>query len=197
LHGLPFGALNDGERCVAERWRWARIGAPDVDLRRSPNPGGQLVACAATRASAEFPALGPGVAYEVAAIADFLPGSQMVDNMFTRATLREALGSATVLHVASHFAPEPGRLEQSRLLLGDGTTVSLGELIHFGLSQLDLIVLSACDSGSTDGIASEGSFATDAMLLQGGARATIGMLWPVDSESTHATKRWGLPLSTA
>lgn len=185
LHGLPWGALHDGERYAVERWTWVRATAPGIDLQRRPNAAIQMVACAATRGGAGFSALGPAVAHEAAEVIDGMPGGQLVDGVFSRSALQQALRSATVLHIASHFAPDPIRLDRSSLLLGDGTAMSLAELIGLGLSGLDLIVMSLCNSGVVDAVTSaEGAFAADVMLLEGGARAAVSTLWPADNEAT-------------
>jgi CHAT domain-containing protein len=187
LHGLPWGALYDGDRYAVEQWTWVRATAPGVNLRQHPAATIQMAVCAATRAGAGFSALGDTANREATAVSAGVSGGQLLDGTFTRVALQQALCSATVLHIASHFAPDPVRLDRSRLLLGDGTTVSLGELVGFGLSRMDLVVLSTCSSGVVDSVTSaEGAFAADSMLLAGGARAAVSTLWPTDSEATCA-----------
>lgn len=191
LHVLPWAALHDGGRYAVERWAWVRA-VPGVDLRQPPRPAARLLACAATRAGAGFPALGAAAALEAEAVARIwaAPGSRppLLDGAFTRAGLAAAVRDASILHVASHFHPDPVQLGRSRLLLGDGTSIPLSELAGLGLSGLDLVVLSACGTAvsAMEPGAGESVSAVDAMLLAGGARSAVGTLWPVDSDATRA-----------
>ncbi len=188
LHALPWSALTeDGRTYLAEHFGIVRATAPGIDLRRPPVSPARLVACAAGDGGAGFGSL-PHAGEEVRA----LGAACLLDDpgTFTRAGLAAALPGATALHLASHFTPDPAELARSRLLLGDGTVITLAELVGLGLSHLDLVVLSACESAVAAGRALwASSFAVDHLLLAAGVPSAVGMLWRVDDAATAELMR--------
>lgn len=184
LHGLPWAALTDEEgQFLVERLDIVRATAPDVDLTRAPSQPLRVLACAAAGGAGGHSPL------EHALEEARLLGAQAVlagPNEFTLAALRTALPGASVLHVASHFLADPADVTKSRLLLGDGHECPLPELAALGLGHLDLLVLSACESGVAAGHGAHGNFAIDHVLHAGRVPAVIGTLFPVDDASTAA-----------
>jgi CHAT domain-containing protein len=93
-----------------------------------------------------------------------------------------------VIHIASHYQFTPGSDDDSFLLLGDGTVLSLKDMRINDLSftNVDLLTLSACDTAvgggeDADGIEVEG-LGNVAQSL--GAKAVLATLWSVDDRST-------------
>jgi CHAT domain-containing protein len=88
-----------------------------------------------------------------------------------------------VVHIASHFRFQPGNEMQSYLLLGDGGHLSLAELKTSAnlFGGVQLLTLSACDTGMGDGTEVEGF---GALAERQGAEAVIASLWPVADSST-------------
>ena len=93
------------------------------------------------------------------------------------------------LHIASHFEADPRRPLESTLVLappfGDAADaasrrLSLGELLAHAPAGLDLLYLSACDTGL--GIASEthGLHSLAQAFGSSGVRHTVLTLWPLD-----------------
>ena len=81
-------------------------------------------------------------------------------------------GGASFLHIATHY-----KVEKSLLLLGDGSKLSTRQILAWTprLGQYDLIVLSACDSGVSDGAVDS----LGGLLRSKGAKAVLATLWPV------------------
>ncbi len=152
LRYLPFGALHDGDRLLAERW-------PIVEMPLAARAGGAardpkktLAAFGASRGGErehpidrkrqEFTPL-PHVPEELDAIAAFArqAGHQVethADEAFTKASLHQALErDPATAHFATHFALDAGILDHSALLLGDGSTITLDELLY-GLRSTDM-----------------------------------------------------------
>jgi CHAT domain-containing protein len=111
-----------------------------------------------------------------------------LDDAFTEETFRAALRQRfPVVHIASHFAVQPGNETDSFLLLGDGGRLSLAKIKTavnlFG--GVELLTLSACDT-ATGGTGTDGkeveSFAV--LAQRQGAKAVMASLWPVADAST-------------
>jgi CHAT domain-containing protein len=175
LHGLPWAALPWRDGYLIEYFDLVRASGPDIDLQRCPVVPMRILAGGCSAAGAE--AL-PRAAVEVNALgADWILDHPLA---FTANGIRNRLKDASVLHLATHFSPEFGRLAESRLTLGDGSSLSLRELLGLGLSNLDLLVLSTCDSGVAGGINDARAFAVDHILNAGNVPAVIGMLFRVN-----------------
>lgn len=191
LRYLPFAALHDGQRYAAQRvvWTtaWPAVPVPPAvaaAVGRGPSAKPQLVALGRTVGDAEHAAL-PGVLQEMEAAAR--AGAVVnLDQAFTAESLARALaGRPRAVHLASHFALDPGGAERSYLLLGDGRKLSLAELARLPWAGVDLAMLSACDSG----VAADGGNGQPwmgfAQLLQGaGVRHILATLWRVGDAAT-------------
>lgn len=178
LHGLPWAALPWRDGYLIEYFDLVRASGQDTDLRRSPAVPMRLLAAGCSVPGAT-PL--PHAATEVSAL-----GANHVLNQpqdFTAARLREHLRDASVLHLATHFEAETARLADSRLLLGDGSYLTLREFAQMGLSHLDLLVLSTCNSGVASGRMDARAFAVDHVLMTGKVPAVVGMLFPVPDEA--------------
>jgi CHAT domain-containing protein len=178
LHGLPWAALPWRDGYLIEHFDLVRASGQSTDLRRSPAVPMRLLAAGCSVPGAT-PL--PHAATEVSAL-----GANHVLNQpqeFTAAQLREHLRDASVLHLATHFEAEAARLGDSRLLLGDGSYLTLRDFAGMGLSHLDLLVLSTCNSGVASGRMDAGAFAVDHVLMAGKVPAVVGMLFPVPDEA--------------
>jgi len=120
-----------------------------------------------------------------------LTGKVMLDGAFTESALRDGLDrSYPVIHIASHFQFTSGSMEDSFLLLGDGSHFSLAQIkTKLNFNSVELLTLSACetavgdDSDAHNGVEVEG---LGAIAQQAGAKAVLATLWPVADASTAA-----------
>ena len=135
-----------------------------------------------------------------------LPGSILLNDQFTEKAMEKQLdGQHAIVHIASHFVLKPGDDSESYLLLAGKDNDSAGYHLtvadfrdnqNLGLSDTDLLTLSACETGVSSN-ASNGrevdGLATTAQLK--GAKAVISSLWQVNDASTGELmadfyKRW-------
>jgi CHAT domain-containing protein len=110
-----------------------------------------------------------------------------LDADFTEQSFKEGFGSE-VVHVATHFRLVPGNEFDSVLLMGKSTGLSLSrfkELPSDCMANVDLLVLSACDTGVGTPNADGSEFEGLALLAQQkGAGAVMASLWPVNDDAT-------------
>jgi CHAT domain-containing protein len=197
LRYVPIAALYDGRQYLVERYRNAVFTPASMSrLKDQPRANWTGLGLGVSKAHGEFPAL-PAVPEELHGIfrdapegagVGVLAGRVMLDEAFTADTLRAALRQRfPIVHVASHFAFQPGNETDSYLLLGDGTHLSLAQLKSANnlFGGVELLTLSACDTASggagADGREVEG-FAV--LAQRQGAKAVLASLWPVADAST-------------
>lgn len=196
LRYIPFAALHDGERYLAERFFVRRAVLSAGGPRRSAGTGRwRVAAMGVTRALPGFAPL-PHVREELDGIVGpfGLPGEVWLDRAFTAQRLASELaGGSGVLHLASHFHFSPASDREAYLLLGDGSRLSLHDIRTGPLrfDRLHLLTLSACDSALTGGRDASGREIDGLAVLSlaKGARQVLATLWPVDDRSTAVLMR--------
>jgi CHAT domain-containing protein len=195
LRYIPFGALHDGHGFLLERLRLPTYSpAAQEATIETDQVEWTAAGFGASRSFSNLPPL-PYVVEELNSIigrngTDVLPGDLYLDERFTEEALREATcGQYSVAHIASHFVfSSSGTEENSYLLLGDGSILTLRELREgsWNFSSLDLLTLSACETGLG------GSWNRDGKEIDGlatiaqhkGARGVLATLWKVADHST-------------
>ena len=121
----------------------------------------------------------PGVYNEMRQIGELYPWNRaFLDGDATFAKLQKALSTAQVFHFAGHSSADRQDPLLSYLLLPTGV-VSGQALGTLDLSHLRVAVLSACN---TRGAVGNGLEPLGVPLLEAGAGAVIGNLWPVDDQ---------------
>lgn len=192
LRYVPFAALHDGQRYLAERYTVLSELAADTPPA-APNiharPSQTVRAFGRTLPDASHAAL-PGVQQELQDLAR-LRGAQvqtLQDQGFTTEALRQGLlAQPAVVHLASHFVLDAASEENSYLLMGDGQRLSLTRIGALPWQGVQLALLSACDSGvQTSGQGRElAGFA--ATLQRAGVANVLATLWPI---ADGATATW-------
>ncbi|MGX9350332.1 CHAT domain-containing tetratricopeptide repeat protein [Shimia sp. W99] len=192
LRYVPFAALHDGERYLVESFAFSLYStAVPTQFARGPRVADAAAGFGVTRAHPGFSPL-PGVADEIETIfaasdgQGVLHGDAMLDEGFDTKSLRRVLmRKPGILHIASHFALLPGQEDDSFLLLGDGSHLSLSEIREtraFRFRGVDLLTLSACQTArGGDGSEIDG-FGATAQL--NGASSVMASLWPVADSAT-------------
>lgn len=194
LRYLPFGALHDGHRYLVERWNLPMYTSVTKNrLSDAVTPRWQAAGLGVTKAIGGFVPL-PAVAEEMNSIVKagsggILPGEVYLDGAFTAKRLQDVSRRAfQLLHVASHFQFSPGTEVNSFLLLGDGQQLTLGDIRtqNYRFDNVDLLTLSACDTGLGGGRDAQGREIEGFGVIaqQQGARAVLATLWPVADQST-------------
>ena len=192
LRHLPFGALHDGKQFVAQRWNLPVYTAVTRDkLRQGSSTRWRVAGLGLTRAIGEFKAL-PAVKVEMDGLLRASGASQSVvylDDQFTATKLKEVgQRDFQLMHISSHFSISPGTEVNSFLLLGDGQRLTLGDIRtqNYRFDNVDLLTLSACDTGLGGGRDANGREIEGLGVIaqQQGAKGVLATLWPVADGST-------------
>lgn len=194
LRYLPFGVLHDGQRYALQRWNLPVYTSVVRDrLRDTANANWQAAGLGVTRKHGNFDPL-PAVRTEMSSIirtgaTGVLPGEVHLDEAFTAQRLKDVSQRRfPVVHVASHFQFSPGTEVNSFLLLGDGTQLTLGDIRtqNYRFDEVDLLTLSACDTGLGGGRDQRGREIEGFGVIaqQQGAKAVLASLWKVADSST-------------
>lgn len=195
LRYLPFGALHDGKGFIVQRWNLPIFTSVTKNrLREAATAKWQAAGLGVTRAIGDFSAL-PAVRSEMKSIVNSADGGGVMlgevhlDEAFTALRLKEVSQRPfQLLHVASHFRFSPGTEVNSFLLLGDGQHLTLGDIRtqNYRFDNVDLLTLSACDTGLGGGRDAQGREIEGFGVIaqQQGAKAVLATLWPVADSST-------------
>ncbi|MFZ2447406.1 MAG: CHAT domain-containing tetratricopeptide repeat protein [Syntrophobacteraceae bacterium] len=194
LRYVPFSCLHDGDKYLIERYTPVIFTPASRDkLRVPPSLSWQIAGFGvADKVSDRFRAL-PWVRYELDGIVKqegkggTLPGVIRLDGEFTADAMRDALlRDYPVVHIASHFVFNP-TAEESFLLLGDGSQLTLDKIKHqgFRFDEVDLLTLSACETGlSAQGATGREIEGFGVLAQRSGAKGVIASLWSVADRST-------------
>lgn len=187
LRTIPMSALHDGNQFLIAQYAVAMT--PGLDLT-DPQPinraKAQLLSSGLTQAVQGFPPL-PHVAEEMDQIQSLFKGVQLLDHNFVTTRLEGELkdGRYSILHIATHgqFATD---VNQSFLLtFDDRLTMSQLErlvgLFRFRQEPLELLTLSACQTGIGDDRAALG---LAGIAVKAGARSALATLWFINDEAS-------------
>jgi CHAT domain-containing protein/Tfp pilus assembly protein PilF len=152
------------------------------------------------------PAPLPAGREEASAVARLYGGAPLLGSAATEDALRRRIGSADVVHLATHGYLHPHRPMSSGMLLavpagagrpaenaGDRSAESAGDgalLAWEIMSQLklraELVVLAACESGRGENVRGEGIVGLTRALQYAGARSIVASQWRVSDTGTRA-----------
>ncbi len=196
LRYIPLGGLYDGNRWLAQRFQINNVTSLNLmDFKSKPRVPRQVLAGGLTEGSFDFEAgtkqfnydYLPFASVEVETIVTAFPNTiKLVGSDFARSTVLPRMEENTIVHLATHAAFVEGVPEDSFILFGDGSLVSLQEVKEWDLENVDLIVLSACQTG-VGGVLGNGEeiLGFGYQLEQAGAMATLATLWRVDDRATQ------------
>ncbi len=204
LRYIPMAALSpDGKTYLAEKYQNVIVTLARQSKLFDEPTGKEWRALGAgvSKPHEGFSAL-PSVVSEINSIVregsstGVLDGKKLIDEKFDLVAFRDTLPARTedgkafnVVHLATHF--KLGANDQdSALLLGDGTRLSLFEISKdedLDFRNVDLLTLSACQTAIAAGDGSGREVESLGMLAQKkGARAVLATLWKVADEPTAA-----------
>ncbi|NEQ34232.1 MAG: CHAT domain-containing protein, partial [Leptolyngbya sp. SIO4C5] len=196
LRYIPLAALHDGSQWLTERFRVNNITAASIDdLDNEPDTENYRVLAAALTEAHEvtvsddvlfFPALTYAAA-EVANLATLIPTTdQRLDSEFNKSLVYE-FNDYSLLHLATHATFVPGAPENSFILFGNGDRATLSEIESWDFPNVELVVLSACETGVGDQLGDGKEILGFGYLMQlAGAEAAIASLWQVSDGGTQA-----------
>jgi CHAT domain-containing protein/Tfp pilus assembly protein PilF len=195
LRYIPIATLYDGKQFLVEKYNINNITASSLTNfnRRGVNQP-KVLAGASTIAHSvtvlgkpiSFGAI-PATKQEVKNIAKIFPSvTELVDSSFTKPTTKTGTDSHTIIHLATHGSFNTGTPDESFLIFGDSDRLTLKEIETWVLKGVDLVVLSACETG----IGGKYGDGTEVLGLgyqfqHVGARAVIASLWTVSDGGTQ------------
>jgi len=191
LRYIPLAALNDGKQWLAEKYRISNLIAYTLS-DFSPRPKIQpKILAGAFGGKAEERKFGqqglPATLKEVLAIANYFPNSStLLEDNFSRQGTEAKFKNYNILHFATHAEFNTGAPDNSFIIFGNGDKIRLSELADWQLPNVELIVLSACQTGI-------GKLGTGVEILgfgyqvqKIGVKNAIASLWSVDDVGTQA-----------
>jgi CHAT domain-containing protein/TPR repeat protein len=195
LRYVPLAVLHDGEHHLFQKYQLAMLTNASRDRLVTTSPQefeiGGFGVSAAGRGFDELRFVPLELDGIVKKSDDDLfgvaPGNYWLDSDFTKNELELALPEYPIIHIASHFSLTPGSYDKSFLLLGDGSDLSLKEIVDYRMdfSGVDLLVLSACSTALGGADMDGGEVQSFAEIAHGyGASSIIATLWPVADAST-------------
>jgi CHAT domain-containing protein len=198
LRYIPLVALHDGQQWLAQRFRVNNITAASLEeIDTQPQPQPKVLAGAFADESlvrsakigerdVQFAGL-PFAGVEVEGLKNTLTNTTAyVDEAFTLEAIKPQMNGYNVLHFATHAAFVPGDPSESFIVFGEGENPTLRDVENWSLSNVDLVVLSACETGL-------GGFDNNGEQILGlgyqfqnqGARAVVASLWQVSDGGTQ------------
>jgi CHAT domain-containing protein len=180
LHYLPFAALYDGERYLAERYQIVNL--PNAALRHFPPPvsesGGQPAAFGYSSNGRL-----PYAIAEATAIADLLGGVAYLEEAATLDQLQNAAAHSPILHLATHGDFNPDNPLFSGLQLADGQLTTL-DVFNLRLPG-SLVTLSACQTGRSVVGGGDEMLGLMRAFLYAGAAALLLSRWAIHDDATR------------
>jgi CHAT domain-containing protein len=187
LRTIPLAALHDGSSFLIHKFSLALTpGLTLTDPRPLNRDKLRFLAAGLTTSVQGFPPL-PYVAEEVASIEQLYKSDRLINSEFQVPRLERELrdGRYGVLHIATHgkFSTDAN---DSFLLTFDGklTMKTLDQLVglfRFRQEPLELLTLSACQTGIGDDRAALG---LAGVALRAGARSALATLWFINDDAS-------------
>ncbi|BBC25473.1 CHAT domain-containing protein [Pseudanabaena sp. ABRG5-3] len=191
LRYIPIAALYDGKQWLAEKYRISNLIAYSLfDFSTQPKNSPNILAGAFGGKSGERKfgqtAL-PATVKEIQAIANSFQNSvTLTEENFSRQAIESKFKNHNILHLATHAEFNTGTPDNSFIIFGNGDKIRLNEITDWQIPNIDLIVLSACQTGVGklgDGVEILGF---GYQVQKAGAKNAIASLWSVNDEGTQA-----------
>lgn len=220
LYGVPFAALWDARtgKYAIERYQIGVVPSASFLLmaltsRRphAPSHRALVVGDPATdpRSTERLPPL-PGAASEAARVAELYPRAILLTGpAATKQTLLSSIATSNIVHFAGHAIFNGVQPELSYLALapGDsahGSSIHAAEIGTLRLSNVEVVVLSACNTLSARPSRMGAAAGLAFSFLRAGVSATVSTLWPIRDDATanlllelHRNLRQNVPPSVA
>ncbi len=191
LRYIPLAALYDGKQWLAEKYRINNLIAYslfDFASQRNIQPNILAGAFGGKAGERKFGqnAL-PATLTEVQAIANSFQNSvTLIEDQFSRQAIESKFKNHNILHLATHAEFNTGAPDNSFIIFGNGDKIRLNEITDWQIPNIDLIILSACQTGLGklgDGVEILGF---GYQVQKAGAKNAIASLWTVDDVGTQA-----------
>ncbi|MGD1809477.1 CHAT domain-containing protein [Dapis sp. BLCC M126] len=196
LRYIPLGALYDGEKWLIEKFNINNITAASLtNFNSKPLDKLRVLAAAFSEGnyqfmvgSREFELSGLQFAgEEIEILAKIIPNTMKLFNQaFSWDEIISRVDKYNILHFATHADFVNGQPEDSFILFGDGSRLTLREITNLSLPNINLAVLSACRTGMGS-ILQDGSeiLGLGYQMQRAGVKASVATLWQVDDRGTQ------------
>ncbi len=196
LRYLPLAALHDGRQWLVQRYRVNNITASSLTtFRPTPRPAPRILVAAFTTGTFDFTVEQerfrfsglPFAAKEIQSLAARIPQAlTLIDRQFSLQNTLAQVSRVNIVHLATHAAFVAGNPERSFVVFGDGSRANLRDIATWSLRGVDLVVLSACETG-LGGRLGNGTevLGFGYQMETAGARAAIASLWQVSDGGTQ------------
>lgn len=196
LRYIPLTALYDGKQWLVQRFNVNHITSASLTNLNTPKQSTlRLLAGAFTKGNYQIKVGNRQVAFaglpfatrEVESLAATVPETTtLLDDAFSPRVTVPQMDDYTIVHLATHAAFVVGKPEDSFILFGNGDRVNFRNVATWSLPHVDLIVLSACETGLGGKLGNgEEILGFGYQMQQTGARAAIASLWSVDDGGTQ------------
>ncbi|MBD2425787.1 tetratricopeptide repeat protein [Phormidium sp. FACHB-1136] len=198
LRYIPLAALHDGDQWLAERYRINHITAASLtDLNTPPITQPRILAGALTEGPVTIEAGGRDYTFqflrhaeaEVNGIAALDPRvNPLLGANFNPDQVEREANRHTIVHLATHAKFLVGQPEDSFILFSNRDRWTLADFNAglLNLTRVDLVVLSACETGVDNTFGNGEEILGFGYLMQAaGARAAMASLWAVDDGGTQ------------
>ena len=197
LRYIPLAALYDGKNWLVEKFKINNITASSlIKFGNKPKKYEQVLAAAFTKGEytvkfsngeEQFSGLefaGP----EVEELAKTIPGTKiLLDKDFNPQITIPKMNDYQIVHFATHGLLVSGNPEDSFIIFGNGESVNLRDIENWSLPNVDLVVLSACQTGLGGKLGNGQEILGLGYQFQlTGAKASIASLWSVSDGGTKA-----------
>ncbi|QKQ73806.1 CHAT domain-containing protein [Nostoc sp. TCL240-02] len=197
LRYIPLTALYDGKQWLVQRLGVNHITSASLTNLNTPQESTlRVLAGAFTKGNYQIKVGNRQVAFaglpfatqEVENLAATIPETtKLLDEAFSPKVAVPQMDDYTIVHLATHAAFVVGKPEDSFILFGNGDRVNLRNVATWSLPHVDLVVLSACETGLGGKLGNgEEILGFGYQMQQTGARAAIASLWSVDDGGTQA-----------
>ena len=190
LRYIPISALYDGKQWLVEKYQISNLIAYTLsDFSSQPKNAPNILAGAFGGKAGErkfgHTAL-PASVKEVQAIANSFNNSvTLIEEQFSRQAIESKFKNHNILHLATHAEFNTGSPDNSFIIFGNGDKIRLNEITDWQIPNIDLIILSACQTGVGklgDGVEILGF---GYQVQKAGAKQAIASLWAVDDGGTQ------------
>ncbi len=195
LRYIPLATLYDGNQWLVQKYRINNITALSLTEWDKKPQTLKILAGAFTQGNYSFQVGGntfnfgglPSAGKEVENLASTVPGTtKLLDRNFSQKDTLAQMSDYSILHFATHASFVTGQPEDSFILFGNGDRANFRDVETWPLTNTDLVVLSACETG-VGGKLGDGTeiLGFGYLMQQAGARAAIASLWSVDDGGTQ------------
>jgi len=194
LRYLPFEALYDSQtdQYLIQKYSinyLTRLSTRSLSVQPRANTSRRVLALG--NPILQAPLTLPGAETEVQSITQILPGSEaLIGSQATLAAFKLQSLRFPLIHLATHGCFQKGGcpklgLEENTILFAD-QRFNIADAALLGLQNVDLIVLSACQTALQTESNGEEIAGLAYVFERAGAKATIASLWSAEDKTTQA-----------